>query len=289
MKLSFQSLLHIPSLLCLDVPLVAAGWATLLAIEGGRGIDRTAIAGLTIAVWAIYLIDRIWDTRGKSTGYPQTPRHRFAAANRPTLAGMAIALCIAGAFSILPHFDHSKLWHIVVLGTVVVIYFLVFRFLQRRTHSANWLQKVPGKELMIGICFTGGIFIASDVPFRSVAAILLSAGMAILFTLNCLLIAEAEIPIDREFDPASFFIRNGVESLPYFSLLAIPFGAGVAASFLGGFLLTSLSLTLATFFTYLLTVARFRPTPSLIQPLADGLLLCPWLVLAVSHFAGQGR
>ena len=173
------------------------------------------------------------------------------------------------------------------MGLVVIFYFLMFRFLRQSPLAKGWAQKIPGKELAIGICFSAGIFIASNASLRSVASIILFVAVTILFSVNCLLIAEAEISIDRDFDSASFFVRNNVSSLPYSLLLAIPtIGGGILLLF-GVFPISAISLLFCSVVTLVIAFKRFRPDPLRVQPIADSILLFPWLAVGTWFLCGQ--
>lgn len=283
-KIHLARLLLFPSLLCLDAPFIALGWAICLSEDlGGVGRDEFspwAGAALFLSVWLIYLFDRLLDVSRSGASIPLTPRHEWARRHRGLLAalfGAALICCLAG---VLPRLEEKIIIGGLAIGFFTGLYYAAFRF-------SRWYdvpgKVVPFKEITIALCFAGGILLMASPTGITCGLIFLVAGYLTLFTSNCLLIARAERGIDRVADPAAYFSEES-DPAPRANLpgrgaiLAVACGA---ATFLveGEWIRSSLSLIICGLATSMLA-RRGEDDEKLTQPLADGIQLFPWMVVA---------
>ncbi len=280
-KTRLARLLLFPSLLCLDVPFVALGWAFCLSFDLGGG-DHDAFspivaAALFLSVWIIYLFDRIYDVTRSVAAVPRTRRHEWAGEHRSLLGGLFVAALLSFLIAVLPRLEVKTIVTGLALGLITGLYYLAFRFsrIYLRLRGA-----LPFKEITIALCFAGGILLVAAPTSFSAALIPLVAGYLSLFTANCLLISRAERGIDRVVDPAAYFSPStrGSRLPEWGALLATACGL-VTLVLEAGWARSSASLILCGLLTYLLTRRRWDED-RLTQPLADGIQLLPWLVLS---------
>ncbi|MEO0414693.1 MAG: hypothetical protein AAF226_07055 [Verrucomicrobiota bacterium] len=254
-------LLFGPSLLCLDAPLVAYFWALIF---GGGYLPM--LIGLFGTVWFIYLFDRLWDIR--KTVIADTMRHQFAKKHPKFLLALFVPAltCIGyGALSI----STEQTLRASVVAAGVAAYFVGFKFLKPS------YPRFPFKEVMIGLCFAGAYpVIRWPLMIEEWLGLLV---FAVLCTVNCLIISQAESASDEVVDPGAFFAK---ERAPF------PFFAILIATSISSALLALSSLPLALPLSLLTTtlslwfILNRAPQPArFTQPLAD---TCMWLVPAIA-------
>ena len=251
---------------------MAAGWAALVSLEtSGAYPPLYKTGGLFFAVWGIYLFDRLFD----SFRFPLidlTPRrHAFAGRNRAVLFSLsAIAMVAAGVF-ILPHVTRELVEAALFPGALCLLYFIVFRFVKRGLETS-----FPAKELVIGFCFASGVMVAAGTRFSTLSSFVIEAALATLFAGNCLIIGEAEREFDRRLDAAAFFGK--AESGNWIPVALFAFSLALAF-ITGGYLelpLVGIALALTAVLEW--ACRRWAGT-NWMQPLADGALLFPWILL----------
>ncbi len=184
------------------------------------------------------------------------------------------------AIRLLPALDKSTLLAGIGPGLVTLLYYLAFRFSGLHAHFS---RRVPLKELTIGICFTAGIGVAVYPGVIGVEFRILAAGLALLFSANCLLIGRAEDQLDTSVDPAAHFAGGRAEKdfrlperLVSLSMIgAIPVAAG------GNFVLSSSSLFVCGVMTFFLARNERDKLRPLMQASADGIQLVPWLLIGL--------
>jgi hypothetical protein len=153
-----------------DAPTVAVVWAAALAWAAHvRPVPGTA-AALALAVWAIYIVDRLLDAQ---TGlrlpelHPLRERHFFHWRHRRVLGGLALA-AVAGAFwLVLPRLGAGALRPDSAVAAATLIY---FGGVHGRSGSVRRLLRRVGavisRECVVGIIFTAGCLL----PALTVAA-----------------------------------------------------------------------------------------------------------------------
>lgn len=268
--------LLLPSLLCLDAPLVAAGWATAVwkAAEKGTTPPIAPVLALSLVVWIVYLVDRLLDSRKvDSSGEVLSFRHTFARRYRWVLVGAIVLATALLARIDIPALGRSVLLGALALGAVTIGYFLWFRVGRGRENRPS----IPGKEIVIAACFAGGILVAAG-SYPPLFAI----GLTTLFLANCLAISAAESGIDRSRDPAAFFAAGECDPRPWIAAtLAVSISCVIVRVFSGRVdWLLDAPLVLSAVATAFLWR---RIPPRLAQPVLDVALLAPWPILAMQQ------
>jgi hypothetical protein len=144
------------NLLSLDAPLVALVWQDFLARCYPAMLQPAGRAALGLTVWAIYLADRLLDSR-QSEGAEETARHNFYRRHRlwaHTL--LAVILCadllVAGLWLRRAVLDRG------LLVTAGVLVYLAAFSAGRASKSGNnaW------KKTLAGLLFTSGTFLVAS-------------------------------------------------------------------------------------------------------------------------------
>ncbi len=251
---------------------MAAGWAALVSMEiNGSYPPLYKIGGLFFAVWGIYLFDRIFD----SFRFPliaETPRrHVFAKKHRPVLFALSgLAVVAAGVF-ILPHVTLDLIIAALFPGVLCFLYFVIFRFIKRSGDT-----RFPAKELVIGFCFASGVMVAAGTRFSAPSSFVIEVALAALFAGNCLIIGRAEHEFDRKLDPASFFGKNETGNWIPATLFIVSFSLAVILGTLNFLPVVGSILAMGSL---LQLACRKWVETDLMQPIADGALLFPWVCL----------
>lgn len=173
-----------PNLLALDAPIVAVVWQGFLARVFSVPLPLAAQSGLFVAVWLVYLVDRLLDAR--RLGAEAADRHRFAARHFRWLTVLAVVVFAVGVVSaaVLP-----VQYLLVGLAVVVVVvaYLGAVHFM-----PAGWVRH-GAKELLVGVVFALGVGLPLFVvlPQGQWWAALLAFGL--LCWWNCRLIDRWEV------------------------------------------------------------------------------------------------
>ena len=231
-----------PNLLSLDAPVVAVLWQGLFAVVAGVTLPIEVVLLLGLAVWVIYVVDRLGDAVRLDERFPATRRHRFY---REWERVFRVVVVVAGLVGLLG----AGYWipgGMAVRGAFLALmvggYFCHVSLARR----VGWIL-VP-KEALCGFLFAVGSNLAPAYyigrpggDMMSAAAVLaeglvgvgeaigslLLVAFAILCTMNCALISHWERGEDAVQDRAAVtHWRNGRGMAPTaaFALLA---GAGV--------------------------------------------------------------
>lgn len=171
-----------PNLVGLDAPLVALVWQELLARAGGVTLLASGRTTLFLAVWAVYLADRLLDTRRPQTS-DEPARHRFARAH---LAGLtALLAVVTGAGLISAATLRPSVRADGILLTCAVLLYLA------AVHALR-LRRMP-KELLVAVLFTAGTALAPWARSQpSVPLVLATASLFVLCWLNLVGIEASE-------------------------------------------------------------------------------------------------
>jgi hypothetical protein len=148
------------NVLSLDAPMVAVAWLAVFAEADDARLMGVNFAILALAVWIIYVSDRLLDGwAARDRGVLQT-RHFFCEKQKIVLAGM---LAIAGATLLLLIFQRLPSHEVAAgigLGAIVILYMASIHARQR---SARQNQALPErvswmwpKEITVGIVFACG-------------------------------------------------------------------------------------------------------------------------------------
>jgi hypothetical protein len=170
------------NLLSLDAPLVALAWQILFARCFDLALDFYISAALALAVWFIYVADRLLDTLPAGTLHA-APRHAFCRRNWSTMA-VAALLGLFGLGVICTHLPAAVLRNGLLLLTAVMAYFVI-------VHSEPvHLGRFWSKELAVGAIFSLGTCLPVWSQIQSVGSETISAALlfAALCAMNCLAI-----------------------------------------------------------------------------------------------------
>jgi hypothetical protein len=175
-----------PNLLSLDAPAVAVVWQSFLARAEGVAVPILATVTLGLAVWGVYLSDRLLDIRRN----PQqdTDRHRFTARNQRIIVLLASIALIGAAITAAFGLPSA---YLKVGGVVAIIsmgYFAAVHILARQVNF-NGL-----KETIVGAVFAAGVAIPLIVGTSRTSQEWVSGALAFggLCAVNCILISRWE-------------------------------------------------------------------------------------------------
>lgn len=258
------------------------GWAVLLRQTTGRGFSRfdvASLAALAVGTWALYLSDRLRDAGLAST--PTSLRVEFAKRNRLLLRALLGTLLLVSLFVILPRLTPAFVGKAAILGTLVALYYAVFRQPFREA-AAGRIALLPFKEIMIAACLTGGIFIGSGTPMGTGEVALSALALTGLFLGNCLIISRAEAPIDQRQDQAAYFAREQSSRVLPEMILVLPLLSGAALAIFFQSVI-GIAFLLATGLLACTANHRLIP-PAHTQAAADAALLVCWLVVTAQWF-----
>ncbi|HEV2577377.1 MAG TPA: hypothetical protein VGU25_09220 [Acidobacteriaceae bacterium] len=268
-------------LLSLDAPSVACVWTIAVASAVGLHLPWTSPAAMFVAVWILYVADRLLDARSLDTHHAPhdlEARHIFHHRHRRAfLAGILISACLLSA--LLRTLDTHALRLYVLLATLLAAYFLL---IHARPDTAHRLPK----ELAVGIFFPAAVFIPTVARLPQLRLDLLPIAILLAATcsLNCLFLYAWEHPGPR---------THAHSSTRWATRHLVPLTCTIAALSLvyclrsSALLSAPRSLIACILASSLLLLAlhylRRRLQPIHLRALADLVLLTPLIPLALSH------
>ena len=139
------------NILSLDAPIVAVLWHLLLAKTFALKADWASPAALGFAVWVIYLIDHLLDTRGMAAAQPEPARKIFFRNHWHLMVGIAAGgLILTVTFARI--FLSRTLFGAGILGGIAVgLYFGSVHLLPTR------IRLVWPREAVVALLFSFGI------------------------------------------------------------------------------------------------------------------------------------
>jgi hypothetical protein len=140
-----------PNLLSLDAPLVAAAWELLLARCYHVPAPLATTLVLALAVWVIYIGDRMLDAVRLASTEGLPARHRFYRAHWRALLLPAVVAAPLGAWLAVTRLDAAVFLNGVILLAAIGAYFGLVHLLPRR----QWFPK----ELAVAAVFAAGCFL----------------------------------------------------------------------------------------------------------------------------------
>lgn len=189
----------VPNLLSLDAPLVAVVWLGLFSAAFQVPVAAIEYLLLGIAVWVVYVVDRLVDARFPDDPDAATPRHRFYARHWKAFALTAL-IAVAGGL-VLAFWLLAK----PLLSSGLGLSAMVTAYLTLILIGRTWPRsRYFGKEWVIGFVFSAGVFLpvfarASRDQWPGLAVLWVTFGL--LCALNCVGIACWEIRRDARDDP----------------------------------------------------------------------------------------
>ncbi len=146
-----------PHVLSLEAPLVAVLWQRALAHAHGIRLTPMLDAGLALACWVIYVIDRTLDTLAANNLGELDVRHAFYHRHRRLLMlGVlppALMLLAWMAFYVIPE---GVLWQAAGLSLLVVLYLASWPASREAHHSCGGLRRLLPKEMAAALLFALG-------------------------------------------------------------------------------------------------------------------------------------
>ena len=208
-------------LLSLDAPLVACLWAAVFARAFRATLAPAELVSLGVAVWLIYVSDRLLDGYAFSGGALRE-RHRFVAHHRVALLAALAGLATASTALVVPRLAAPTVRSGVSLLIVVGIYFLCVH------RNVNFVWRFLPKELAVGLLFAAGTALPVAMYRRSPLLILSVLLFASLCTLNCVAIESWESSHTTSHASAASFAKWAGHRF-FFLSAAFVFSCGAAA------------------------------------------------------------
>ena len=140
-----------PNLLSLDAPLIAVLWQGFLAQRFAVPLRPAGRLALFLAVWAIYIADRMLDARRPAVT-AEAARHRFYRRHRRFASTLLAALLVSAAAIAAVWLRPSVLRNGLVPLAAVVVYLAVLNLSGARQLA---------KELVVAFVFTAGTFLVA--------------------------------------------------------------------------------------------------------------------------------
>ncbi|NOY00829.1 MAG: hypothetical protein GXP30_14030 [Verrucomicrobia bacterium] len=266
------------NLLSLDAPIVAVVWLGAFSRAFDSPVAWSVYAVLFLAVWSIYVADRLLDGLRQKNWSLATGRHRFVRRHQKGFVGLLAVILSLGAVITLEALPADLILAGFILCLLVVLYFTAF------VRLFPQLKPLRAKEFACGLVFALGTALGVNAvrsgvfnePEKYLTPILLFAALCIY---NCLIIAARERCEDRANDPvaASVWWKQLDRDLTVLGVVLL-MGGGIAWLLSGqsylypACLLSALALVSVHFF-------QGRFSDSLSRVLADVTLLGPLLLL----------
>ena len=177
-----------PGLLSLDAPVVAVLWLLLFSASLNIRVPRSETAVLAMAVWLIYVADRILDSFRESEREPLAPRHRFYREYRAAFVAPFCLILLLAAWMAWTRLDERTLRAGVALAAIVAAYFGVVHL------SGSAAQRWFPKELAVALLFCAGTCLPIFVRIGGIGITGISAfiGFVLVAWMNTALIEYAE-------------------------------------------------------------------------------------------------
>ncbi len=278
-------------LLSLDAPSVACVWTIAVASAVGLHLRWTSPAAMFVAVWVLYVADRLLDARlldarslDPHRDAPELEeRHRFHHRHRRAfLGGILVSACVLTA--LLRGIDTHAMRLYTLLATLLAAYFLL---IHARADSAHRLPK----ELAVGIFFPAAVFIptVARLPQLRLDLLPIAVLLAATCSLNCLFLYAWEHPHHRAQAHTSTRwathhlvpLTWTIAALSLTLIVCSPLLAASAQLHRGTALLTGCILA-SSLLLLALHHLRDRLQPIHLRALADLVLLTPVIPLALS-------
>jgi len=247
-----------PNLLSLDAPIVAVVWQALFVRSFRAQFDPLAALLLVLAVWIIYVADRVFDA-WRQSGIPNVgqPRHEFYRDHWRAMAPPWIAALIVAGWLAWTRLPPALFLDGVMLLAAVAIYFGITHFLKRR-----W-----PKELAVAALFAAGASLAAWHQAKSWIDLATIVLFGLLCWINCAAIEQWEF---RGLD--HFPVRRAAVAVGLIALILLydqrPILAGAE--------------TASAFAFVMLDRAKHRLSSDALRVLADVALLTPALFLPLA-------
>jgi hypothetical protein len=266
--LEAPALVRLWHLTSLDAPTVALVWSLAFAWVAHVRLPLWAPALLVLAVWAVYIADRLLDARaGLSAALRE--RHLFHWRHRRILLSLAVVSAATAAWIVVAFMPIAARERNSLLAAASLVYFT-------GVHAGRRQAPLLSKEMLVGLLFTAGCALPawSRAGVAARGPLLVCAGFfALLAWLNC-------YAIDRWEALATTDSRQPILSLA--ALLAFA-GLVLAAGFHAQPRVAALLVagSAAALLLAMLDRVRGRLTSVALRAAADLALLTPLILLPV--------
>ncbi len=275
--------LHLWHLASLDAPTVALAWAFSFAWAAGTHLPPLAAAVIVLAVWTVYVGDRLLDARTvlrQHTEHRLRERHYFHWRHRRVFLPLAVVAGAAAAVLVLGCIPKVARERDSLLAAASLAYFARVHQSQLSTVRSTrpFFPPIVTKELLVGVLFAVGCALpalgaAWSAP-ASVRWVLIGcvAFFAALAWLNCHAIEQWEMAPERRGNLSPTRFALGLATL------------GLGAALLGAFTYPRPALLLAAAALSALLIAlldrlRQRLAPVTLRAAADLVLLAPAIAI----------
>lgn len=163
-----------PSALSLDAPAVALAWQDLLGRTDGIVPRLEGRLALGLTVWAVYLADRLIDSRSDSSA-GERPPHWFSRRHRWIAIALLIAALVADSFLALFRLRPQVLANGFWIAAAVTLYLTAFAW-------RSWFH--AAKPWAAATLFAAGVFLVAWTRDHEKGAVLIL--QAVIFFALCL-------------------------------------------------------------------------------------------------------
>lgn len=258
----------------LEVPIGAVVMSQAVSSTCDAHVPVAVYIALFLAVWFIYILDRLFDAR-KISAKASNPRHYFYQEHFSSLLTVLLMVGGAGLLSLFYLPAEVLLYGVLVMGSCLL--YLLWVFL-----SASRLPK----EVIVAVLYTSGIFLAPwALASRGIEPVdlLVAAVVLLVAFINLVLFSRQEQLYDIADGQESFIARWEVASVHL--LLRLTFMAaviGIVSIFLLsdglGALQGLLALMLGVLWVLYLRMDYFK-NPLTYRLIGDGIFLLPIFLL----------
>lgn len=268
------------NILSLDAPAVALAWALLFARAGKVHVPASTIGVLVLAVWLIYIADRLLDGFTAADKGALRERHRFCARHRASVFAAAACGTVLSAWLAYRSLSIADIKAGFLLVGLVGVYMVCVHF------GGAAVSRIFPKEAAVGILFAAGTALPvwSQSKALSWSGVALWALFAVICTLNCLAIESWEKQALERCGAPSYHVSHIKKS---------------ASSRIGVFAALTAAVSLPVFFSFpsehpaiaalagaailILLLNRFRKrlSENTLRVLADAALLAPAIIALI--------
>jgi hypothetical protein len=261
------------NVLSADAPIVALVWAALFAPASGGRLAAADATVLVLAVWIVYVSDRLLDGWTAKSLATLQERHRFCDRHRFALFGLVVVASATMVWLIAHRLPTQEVGAGAKLGIILILYMAAIHAGSRR------VARLLPKEIVVGFLFASGVTLpgwSQSVRFRW-DVFLPWTLLALLCSLNCLSIEFWENDGRGSIEMRPAFVRgaaahiNGIAAaLATIALLACLVSARGAPSVSG-----LLAVCVGALLILVLNQSRSRLSPAALRVLADAALVVP--------------
>ena len=163
-----------PHVLSLEAPVIAVIWQSMMARTHQIALMPAMSAGLALAVWLIYVTDRLLDGLGEAET-PSDTRHAFYRRHWRLFAWIVIPAAAAGLVWIaLFHIPQGLLWQCLALALLIMIYLACFpaRHHRRIVGALGGLSGI----FIIVVIFLLPMAVAPKIQFAMIGLLMMTFG-----------------------------------------------------------------------------------------------------------------